>query len=166
MARGPGGIGKGYAADLVAAQLLDEGADWVVVVLGGDVRVGGERLKLSTVEVEIQDPFDATRVAGSLRVDSGAVATSSTLRRRWRNSDGEERHHLLDPRTRRPACTDLAAATVVAGETWWAEALAKAAVIGGSTKARELIGRHGASALLTHTDGTQEHVGFDKALAA
>ncbi len=38
----PGGIGKGFAADLVAAQAMDAGAAGVLVDLGGDLRVTGE----------------------------------------------------------------------------------------------------------------------------
>ena len=34
-------------------------------------------------------------------------------------------HHLVDPRTGLPAGSDLVSVTVVAGETWWAEVLAR-----------------------------------------
>ena len=37
----PGGIGKGLAADMVAQELRDMGADGVCINLGGDVRVAG-----------------------------------------------------------------------------------------------------------------------------
>lgn len=36
-----GGIGKGYAADLIAAELIAAGAEGVSVNLGGDLRVAG-----------------------------------------------------------------------------------------------------------------------------
>src|SRR5436190_4435718 len=38
----PGGIGKGYAADLVVAELLASGAAGVCANIGGDLRVAGE----------------------------------------------------------------------------------------------------------------------------
>jgi FAD:protein FMN transferase len=59
-----------------------------------------------------------------LAISDGAVATSSRLRRRWRTASGDA-HHLIDPRTGRPAHTDVVAVTVVAAEGWWAEALTK-----------------------------------------
>jgi thiamine biosynthesis lipoprotein len=37
----PGGIGKGYAADLLVSELLDQGAAGVCANLGGDLRVRG-----------------------------------------------------------------------------------------------------------------------------
>ncbi len=154
----PGGVGKGYACDVVAQQLFDEGVDDAVVVMGGDLRIVAVDPGFVT-EVEIQDPWDRDRVVGTIEVGPGAVATSSTLWRRWADSDGCERHHLLDPRTRRPASTDLVAATVVAGETWWAEALAKAVVIGGSDIGETMLDHHGVSALLTFADGQMRRVG-------
>lgn len=36
-----GGIGKGFAGDLVVDHLLERGAAGVLVNIGGDVRVGG-----------------------------------------------------------------------------------------------------------------------------
>ncbi|HQU01555.1 MAG TPA: FAD:protein FMN transferase, partial [Acetobacteraceae bacterium] len=45
---------------------------------------------------------------------SWGVATSGTSVHRWPTAFGET-HHLIDPRTRRPASTDVVQATVVAG---------------------------------------------------
>jgi thiamine biosynthesis lipoprotein len=161
----PGGIGKGYAADLAAERAVELGAESVVVVLGGDVRLAGTN-PTTGIEIEVKDPFDPDQVIATVRTDAGAVATSSTLRRRWRDSDGEQRHHLLDPRTRRPAATDLVAVTVVAGETWWAEALAKAAVIAGSSDRAALLRRHRATGLFVDTEGVLRVIGDERQMVA
>lgn len=171
----PGGLGKGFAADVVATHLLDAGADAVAVCLGGDVRLGGHVVADAALRVvDVLDPWESERVAATLhlgshtaatRASAGAVATSTTLNRRWTDSDGCERHHLLDPRTRRPAETDLVAATVVAGEAWWAEAVAKAAVIGGTDVALDMLARHGLHGLLTCDDGTVLTAGATEAAA-
>ena len=50
-------------------------------------------------------------------------------------------HHLIDPRTGRPAVTDVVQATVIAGSALRAEALAKAAVIAGSVEGFALLER-------------------------
>ena len=42
------------------------------------------------------------------------MATSGTSIHRWQLADGRMTHHLIDPRTRRPADTDVLQATVVA----------------------------------------------------
>ncbi|NNE72833.1 MAG: FAD:protein FMN transferase [Acidimicrobiales bacterium] len=119
----PGGIGKGLAADLIATDLAEAGASWVVVNLGGDMRLAGDRLAEEGWEVTIAGPS-----GGRLRMHGGGVATSSRAVRRW-NHEGIDRHHLLDPRTGRPATTPVESATVLAGEAWWAEIVAKVLVI-------------------------------------
>jgi thiamine biosynthesis lipoprotein len=52
------------------------------------------------------------------------VATSGTSVHRWQHADGS-RHHLIDPRTGRPAITDVVQATVIAESALAAESLAK-----------------------------------------
>ena len=88
----------------------------------------------------------------NLGLSDGAVATSTTLRRRW-DVDGEARHHLIDPGTGRPAATDLTLATVVAGEAWVAEVLAKAVLLRGLPHPFDLIGGTGAEALVVDDTG-------------
>ena len=88
----------------------------------------------------------------NLGLHDGAVATSTTLRRRW-EVDGEARHHLIDPGTGRPSDTDLTLATVVAGQAWVAEVLAKAVLLRGLPHPFDLVGGTGAEALAVDTDG-------------
>src|SRR5205814_1017163 len=59
------------------------------------------------------------------------LATSGTTVHRWRRG-GSTTHHLIDPRTGRPAVTDVVQASILADSAREAEALAKAAVIVGS----------------------------------
>ncbi len=157
----PGGIGKGLAADLAATAAVDRGADAALVSVGGDLRVAG---RAPTEGWEIELDHHVTAPARVNLVD-GAVATSTTLRRRWATADGTA-HHVIDPRTGRPSNGDLVACSVVAAEAWWAEALATALLVGWGDPARDpsladllvdLLG--GAGALLTHADGRQRAVG-------
>jgi thiamine biosynthesis lipoprotein len=55
--------------------------------------------------------------------------------------DGQERHHLIDPHTGRPAASGLTAAVVVADEAWWAEGVAKAALIAGPVEGSLMVDR-------------------------
>lgn len=153
-----GGIGKGYAADLVATELLADGAVGVCIDLGGDVRLAGSSIGGDGWGIEVADPFDGAADLALLAVGEGAVATSSRLRRRWRVGDGEA-HHLLDPATGRPAETDLVAVTVVAASAAWAEVHAKAALIGGSVDGLALLVDAGLSALLVTEDHDVLRVG-------
>jgi thiamine biosynthesis lipoprotein len=136
----PGGIGKGRAADVVAAELMELGARGACVNVGGDVRVMGEAPVGSGMwAIAVEDPWDSDRAVTQVGITGGAVASSSTLRRRWRSTEGTT-HHLIDPRSGRSATSDVVATTVVAAEAMWAEIFAKCLVISG-TEGLELLGR-------------------------
>ena len=64
----------------------------------------------------------------------------------------DRRHHLIDPRTGRPSTTDLVQATVVAGQAWVAEGLAKAILLRGSANPFDLLPT-GIEAAAIHRDG-------------
>ena len=147
----PGGIGKGLAADLVADELVVLGASGVCVNMGGDVRVLGEGPDRSGWTVAVDHPWLREPLV-HVGVADGAVATSTTLLRRW-TIDGVDRHHLIDPRSGEPADTDLNLVTVVAGNAWAAEVLAKAVLIRGSAHPFDLIDGSGAQALVVRDDG-------------
>ncbi len=72
--------------------------------------------------------------------------------------DGRPLHHLIDPRTGLPAVSGLASVTVVDGEAWRAEVLAKAAFIAGSADGRSLITDGGATGLFVYDDGRVEEL--------
>ncbi len=152
-----GGIGKGYAADLTAAQLMAAGAEAVCVDLGGDIRVMGPGPYRDAWEVRFDDPVLAAEF-GRVRFASGAVATSTRLRRQWQRldttGDSESVHHLLDPSTGVSATSGLATVTVVAGVAWWAEVLAKAAFVAGPTAGASLLRSMGVDGVLVADDGT------------
>jgi thiamine biosynthesis lipoprotein len=147
----PGGIGKGLAADLVVAELLAEGAEGACVNLGGDVRVAGDPPDGDAWTVSVDHPR-RDRPLAHLGLRDGAVATSTTLRRRW-TVDGADRHHLIDPRSGLPSDTDVELATVVAAEAWIAEALTKAVLLRRSEVAFDVIDGTAAEALAVDGQG-------------
>ncbi|MBV8950122.1 MAG: FAD:protein FMN transferase [Actinobacteria bacterium] len=147
-----GGIGKGFAADLVAMELRAAGAAGACVNLGGDLRVSGEPPDGAPAwVVAVDDPAGAGKL-GNLVLAEGGVATSTRVRRAWRRG-GRALHHLLDPESGAPAARGLASVTVLAAEACWAEVLAKAAFVGGAADGARVIRDHGATGLLVHDDG-------------
>ena len=152
-----GGIGKGYAADLTAAELMAAGAEAVCVNLGGDLRVMGQGPYNDAWEAGFDDPVLAAEF-GRVRFASGAVATSTRSRRQWQRVDAtrgaESVHHLLDPTTGVSAASGLATVTVVAGVAWWAEVLAKAAFVAGQAAGASLLRSMGVEGVLVADDGT------------
>ncbi|MDB4897410.1 MAG: ApbE family lipoprotein [Firmicutes bacterium] len=141
-----GGIGKGLAVDGGLEQLTS--APRAVINAGGDLAVRtapGD----GPVRIEVAEPWDLSRTMASFGVYRGAVATSSTLGRRW----GDGLHHIIDPRTGLPAASGLIAATVVAGSAAQADVLAKACIVLGAEKALPLLHTYQSEALLV----TEQH---------
>jgi FAD:protein FMN transferase len=119
-----GGIGKGYAVDRVAEQLAMHGS--CLVNAGGDLAVRG-----GAWPVGVTDEI-------TLELTRGAVATSGRDRRRWL-SDGEKKHHLIDPASGRPAESEYLRVTVVGETAVQAEVLAKVAFLGGEVDAPRVL---------------------------
>ncbi|HET9723274.1 MAG TPA: FAD:protein FMN transferase [Actinomycetota bacterium] len=130
-----GGIAKGWTVDVATAEALDEGLSWVVVNAGGDLRVDGD-LPRTGIDVGVEDPQALGLELLTLRVDGGAIATSSTTRRAW----GEGLHHLIDPSTGAPASTGIVQATVWAPTCGEAEVLAKDALLLGEDALDRMLG--------------------------
>lgn len=121
-----GGFAKGWTVD-AAARLMCDVASWVINA-GGDLRAAGPGPDGCGWLVGVEDPWTPGNDIAILRVRDQAVATSSLWRRRWLTSQGWS-HHLIDPRTGRPADTGLAAVTVVAPTAAQAEVLAKTVLL-------------------------------------
>lgn len=119
----PGAIGKGLAADLAAEEVMATGAHAVAVSIGGDMRLAGTPNAGDGWRVDICEPSIRPQSFGHIALTEGAVATSTTRKRRW-GTGQERRHHLIDPATGTTAQTTAIMATVVTGAGWWAEALA------------------------------------------
>ena len=136
-----GGIGKGYAGDLVVRGLLARGASGACIGVGGDVRALGAGPDNGAWPIEVENPFAAGQTLFTIPLRDSAIVTSTRLIRRWRHR-GRWRHHIIDPATGRPADTGLAAVIVADRVAWRAEGLAKAALVAGEARGRALLDRH------------------------
>jgi thiamine biosynthesis lipoprotein len=128
-----GGIGKGLAADIVSAELIAAGARGALVNVGGDLRVRGEPPAGDMWDVVVEDAETRSELLRLGLLDA-AIATSSRVRRQWTTAAGPM-HHLVDPRTGRPARGVYATVSAVTQEAWWAEVVAKAVIVGGHSTA-------------------------------
>jgi thiamine biosynthesis lipoprotein len=166
MSLDPGGIGKGMAADLIARDLMDMGVQGVSISMGGDVALAGTPDDGDNWVVNIGAPHDYTEVIDTVRLRAGGVATSTLAARTW-DTDGEHRHHVIDPRTRKPvSVTPISTlqACVVAGSAAWAEAFATALTVCASEDAERLVIRHNLAALLILHNGQRIELGSWAAL--
>lgn len=154
----PGGIGKGQAADLVAAEMLTAGAAGVSVNLGGDVRVSGAAPTQQGWTIGIADPHHPDADLCQVALAEGAAVTSTRLVRQWRRA-GVPLHHLIHPRTGASAWTGVAAVTVVAARAARAEVLAKAAFLAGVEEGERLLDAAGVSGLIIDDAGALHFAG-------
>lgn len=138
-----GGIAKGWTVDRVGVFLAEHGARAYFVDGGGDVLLGGEREDEELIEL----------CTGGYRVGlrRGAVASSSTLRRRW-DAAGGAAHHIIDPSRGLPAETEWVQTSVLAADATTADVLATSLLVDARMALRALS-MHGAEALLVAADG-------------
>ncbi len=104
------GVVKALAVDRAAALLDADG----FVSAGGDLATRG--------------PVDVALSGGEAVRVTGGLATSGTTRRRWVRA-GRPQHHLIDPRTSRPAETPWSEVTVCGATCLAADVAAKAALL-------------------------------------
>src|SRR5450759_1405989 len=120
-----GGIAKGWMADRLRVSLGPN----ALANLGGDLSAGGAGPAGAGWPVGIAGATVLLREQGA--------ATSSVRRRRW-----GENHHLIDPRTGRPARTGREEVSVVAANGVEAEIVAKAALLVGPELAPAYCAAH------------------------
>jgi thiamine biosynthesis lipoprotein len=150
-----GATGKAYAADR-CAQLVAERCDTgVLVSLGGDLATAGPAPD-GDWQILVQDQPGQPRCRIALPAGA-ALATSSTLGRRWR-AGGHLLHHILDPQTCQPAPPVWRTVSVAAHACAEANTLSTAAIVRGET-ALDWLRSLGRPARLVHADGRVWTVG-------
>jgi FAD:protein FMN transferase len=136
-----GATAKALAADRSARAAADAVGSGVLVSLGGDVAVAGEAPEAGW-SIRVADdhaaPLEGPGPVVSIR--SGGLASSGTAVRRWR-AGTVELHHIIDPRTGRPARTPWRTVSVAAGSCVDANVASTAAVVLGATAPEWLSNR-------------------------
>ena len=107
-----GGIGKGYASDLVRLLLKSHDVKSGTVSLGGNVYVCGSKPDGKPWTVGIQDPA-GDDCAAYVSLTDAFVVTSGGYQRYFTAPDGTVYQHILDPRTGAPAQSDLTSVSIV-----------------------------------------------------
>lgn len=143
-----GGIAKGWVIDR-AAQLLEK-MGFGFINVGGDIRIFGELPR--RLNIGIENPFGKEKMISSIQAETGAVATSTTMKRRWL-VNGEWKHHLIDTRTGMPTGSRIVSATVTAPTALEADVWAKTVLLLGEEKGQEWIRKKGLRAVLINKAG-------------
>jgi thiamine biosynthesis lipoprotein len=128
-----GGIAKGWISTR-AVHLLKTYSPVCAVSAGGDMVLWGYPAGESAWPIALEDPRNPEETLALLRIPPGALATSTTTRRRWLQA-GRERNHIIDPRSGLPVEPEWLSVTVSAPKATTAEAFAKALLIAGPENA-------------------------------
>jgi thiamine biosynthesis lipoprotein len=153
-----GATAKALAADRAAAAACAAAGCGVLVSLSGDLAIEGPAPARGWSVRVTDDHRSGTDAPGqSITLQSGGLATSSTTVRR-RDHGQESTHHLIDPRTGRPAPVHFRTVSVAAGSCLDANVASTAAIIRGE-RATEWLAASGLPSRLVLADGSVVHVG-------
>lgn len=126
-----GATAKAWAADRAAASATAvSGAASVLVNLGGDIAAAGPA-PAGGWSVGIGEDHAAGPHPATVAIAGGGLATSSTTVRHWRRG-GRPVHHIVDPRTGRPADLVWRTVSVAAASCADANVASTAAIIHGA----------------------------------
>lgn len=136
-------IAKGFACDVVAELLRENGCKNLLVDIGGEVVLQGVNDKGNPWRVGITRPtIDAMGAEKELQeiIESSklCMATSGNYLQYY-YVDGQRRSHTIDPRSGYPVEHTLLSATVVANSCMRADALATACMVLGEKEALAMI---------------------------
>jgi len=146
-----GGFAKGWAAQECMQRLAALGP--VLVNAGGDISISEAARGETEWQVGVESAFEGGEELLSVRLASRGMATSGKDKRRWRQGD-EARHHIIDPRSARPAESNVLRCTVIAPDVLQAEMAAKLVLILGAEEGLAWLDDRGEiSGLLIMEDG-------------
>lgn len=106
-----GGFGKGWLLDKLAVLLEKRGYGHYLINGGGDIVLNSPK----PIELGLEHPYDPAKVIGTTKIKNGALAVSSTVKRRW-VSGGKMTHHIIEP-SQDSATDSPVVSTYVRGKT-------------------------------------------------
>ena len=145
-----GGIGKGFAADLIAAAVMNSGARGVMVSMSGDIVVAGESPEPGGWRLGVENPFDESEHVEVVRLSEGAVVTSSQRKKRFKGG-----HHLINPKTLTSAETTVQTVSVISSTGARAEVLAKSGFLRPMAEYLQWLPTVGAAGMIIEADGSR-----------
>jgi len=110
-----GGVAKGYAADKAIETLKKRGVTQALITTGSTTRVLDSKPDGEPWRIGIEHPRKSGQTIGILNLVDKSVSTSGDYQRYF-IKDGKRYHHILDPKTGKPA-GGVMSITVVAGRS-------------------------------------------------
>lgn len=132
-----GGIAKGYAVDLGIEVPQRAGIRHARLSVGGDMRLLGDKRGKPWI-VGVRDPRSETKNAVLLPVSDLAISTSGDYERFFIDEAGNRIHHILSPKTGRPA-QGIQSVSVMASDALTTDGLSTAVFVLGVEKGLAMI---------------------------
>ncbi|MBR2863842.1 MAG: FAD:protein FMN transferase [Bacteroidaceae bacterium] len=138
-----GAIAKGYAVDVVARMLEQNGVQNYMVEIGGEVVLKGKNAednlwRIGVSKPEVSDSVSGHQLQAVFQLTDIALATSGNYRNFY-YKDGKIFAHTINPATGYPVQHSLLSASVFASTCAEADAYATAFMVMGLDKAKEFI---------------------------
>ena len=134
-----GGIAKGYIADKTAEYLKSKGVTSALINFGGNIVTIGNKPEGQPFKIGIQKPFsEANDIIGFINLENGTVVTSGSYERYF-EYEGKKYHHILDPKTGKPAESGVTSVTIQCENSADADAISTACFVLGAEKGIEFI---------------------------
>ena len=150
-----GGIGKGYATELIKRELMEKGLKTGILSVGGDVAIIGENptRKSGLFKIAIKDPSlsEEHPYAAIVSVKNTSVVTSGDYERYF-ELNGKRYHHIIDPATNYPS-TKFKSVSVITDDIANADALSTALFIKDLEEGKKLAKKFNAEAYWIDQDG-------------
>ena len=134
-----GGIAKGYAVDRGMEVLIAAGIRHARLSAGGDMRLLGDKRGRPWL-VGIKDPRSENQQAVTLPLADVAISTSGDYERFFIDDQGERIHHILSPKTGRPA-QGIQSVTVIGNDATTTDGLSTAVFVLGVERGLELVNK-------------------------
>lgn len=134
-------IAKGYAVDIVAEYLEENGISNMLVEIGGELVAKGNNDKGELWKVGINQPDGkdfSNDIISIIALDNKGMATSGNYRNFY-ELDSIKYSHTISPFTGEPVQNGLLSATVVASDCMTADAFATAMMVVGTEKSIALL---------------------------
>ena len=134
-----GGYAKGYAGEVAKEICKKNGINSACLNLGGNVVAIGSRPDGKPWSIGIQNPRAGDgNYIGIVKVSNKAIVTSGDYQRCF-EKDGNRYHHIMDPKTGKPAKSGLMSVTIIASSATDADGLSAGMFVLGLDKGINLI---------------------------
>jgi thiamine biosynthesis lipoprotein len=155
---GLGAIGQGYAVDQVVRQLKEKYPAGYIDG-SGDTIFWGKKPDGQDWVTALRDPRDHSKVVARIAATDVAITTAGDDERFFINEKGEHIHHIIDPKSGRPARASRQV-TVLGNSALEADAFDTGAFVLGPKKGREVLEKRGLRGVFVTEAGVELTAGW------